>query len=75
MRILSGHENAGGFALENWKFMGGVYKRQVQQFHHVQHITLFSEEEYKNALEKAGFTIRARLSEQEFRMGAFVCTK
>lgn len=47
----------------------------VQQFHHVQHITLFSEEEYKNALEKAGFTIRARLSEQEFRMGAFVCTK
>ncbi|MBS6954495.1 MAG: methyltransferase domain-containing protein [Enterocloster asparagiformis] len=47
----------------------------VRQFHHVQNITLFSEAEYRSALEKAGFTIRARLSEQEFRMGAFVCTK
>lgn len=47
----------------------------VQQFHHIQNITLFSEAEYRNALEAAGFTIRARLSEQEFRMGAFVCTK
>lgn len=47
----------------------------VQPFHHIQTITLFSEHEYIEALESAGFTIKARLTEQEFRMGAFVCVK
>ncbi|GEM_PF-1142024 len=47
----------------------------VQPFHHIQTITLFSEHEYTEALESAGFTIKARLSEKEFRMGAFVCVK
>ena len=38
-------------------------------------ITLFSEADYRDALEQAGFTIRERLTEEQFRMGAFVCTK
>ncbi|WP_195276629.1 class I SAM-dependent DNA methyltransferase [Anaerotruncus rubiinfantis] len=47
----------------------------VRQFHHLQKITLFSEAEYRAALAQAGFILRERLSEAEFRMGAFVCTK
>ena len=48
---------------------------QVREFHNTQHITLFGEAEYTGALKNAGFTIRERLSEEQFRMGAFVCTK
>lgn len=38
-------------------------------------ISLFSEAEYRAAIEEAGFVLAARLSEAEFRMGAFVCLK
>lgn len=38
-------------------------------------VSLFSEAEYRSALEEAGFVIAARLSESEFRMGAFICLK
>ncbi len=38
-------------------------------------ISLFSEAEYRSAIEEVGFTIIARLSESEFRMGAFICQK
>lgn len=48
---------------------------EVHSFRHTQMISLFSEAEYIEAIESAGFTIKARLSEQEFRMGAFVCVK
>lgn len=47
----------------------------IQEHRGEQKITLFSEEEYRAALESAGFTIRERLTEQQFRMGVFVCTK
>lgn len=50
-------------------------KGEIQEYHHRQEISLFSEEEYRSALQQAGFCLRERLSEEEFRMGAFVCTK
>ena len=62
-------------------------KIQVQMHHLVAHdlqityhknesmVSLFSEAEYRSAIEEAGFTIAERLSTTEFRMGAFVCLK
>lgn len=38
-------------------------------------VSLFSETEYRSAIEDAGFSLAARLSTSEFRMGAFVCLK
>lgn len=38
-------------------------------------VSLFSEAEYRSAIEEAGFTVAERLSTSEFRMGAFVCLK
>lgn len=38
-------------------------------------VSLFSEAEYRAALEEAGFVIAARLPESAFRMGAFICLK
>ncbi len=48
---------------------------EIEEHHGEQLISLFSEEEYRTALQEAGFTIRERLTEEQFRMGAFVCTK
>ncbi|WP_066684700.1 class I SAM-dependent methyltransferase [Christensenella intestinihominis] len=48
---------------------------EIREFFQTQEITLFSEKEYRGALESAGFRIVSRLTEQEFRMGAFVCVK
>lgn len=48
---------------------------EIREFHNTQHITLFAETEYIRAIKNAGFTIRERLAEEKFRMGAFVCTK
>lgn len=62
-------------------------KIQVQMHHLVAHdmqityhkneslVSLFSEAEYRSAIEEAGFTVAERLSTSEFRMGAFVCLK
>lgn len=62
-------------------------KIQVQMHHLVAHdmqiayhknesvVSLFSETEYRSAIEEAGFAIVERLSTDEFRMGAFVCLK
>ncbi len=47
----------------------------VKAYEHEQTISLFSEAEYVAALESAGFEIAKRLSANQFRMGAFVCTK
>ncbi len=47
----------------------------VELREHEQTISLFSEAEYVSAIESQGFQIQERLSEQQFRMGAFVCTK
>lgn len=38
-------------------------------------VSLFSEAEYRAAITEAGFKLAERLSESEFRMGAFVCLK
>lgn len=38
-------------------------------------ISLFSEDEYLTAIKDSGFTLVERLSESEFRMGAFICVK
>lgn len=38
-------------------------------------VTLFSESEYMTAIDAAGFVIKERLTPEQFRMGAFVCTK
>lgn len=48
---------------------------EITALRHQQSITLFSETEYRSALAEAGFRLRARLNEDQFRMGAFVCTK
>ena len=48
---------------------------KIQEYRHRQEMSLFSEEEYRRALQEAGFCLREWLSEEEFRMGAFVCTK
>lgn len=48
---------------------------QITQQNSAQEITLFSEKEYAAALDEAGFTRKERLGEDEFRMGAFICTK
>lgn len=48
---------------------------EIREFCQMQEITLFSEDEYRTALENAGFRIALRLKEPEFRMGAFVCIK
>lgn len=47
----------------------------IEQKKHLQRITLWSEEEYRSALASVGFRLKERLSEHEFRMGAFVCVK
>lgn len=48
---------------------------KIREFCQMQVIMLFSEDEYRTALENAGFRIALRLKEPEFRMGAFVCIK
>lgn len=48
---------------------------EITEFHHIQEISLFSEEEYRQSIQGAGLTLVRRLSEAEFRMGAFVCRK
>lgn len=48
---------------------------QIQERRERQEITLFREQEYRDALEQAGFILRERLDGQQFRMSAFVCTK
>ncbi len=48
---------------------------QVEEYRHHQKISLFSEWEYRSAIEGAGFEICRRMSEEEFRMGAFICRK
>jgi len=40
---------------------------------HTEIISLFSEDEYINSIQSAGFKIVERLSPDDFRMGAFVC--
>jgi len=47
---------------------------EVTYYQHANFITLFSESEYENSIEEAGFRILKRLQPGEFRMGAFVCT-
>ena len=47
----------------------------VSYHKHIQTITLFSEDEYVNSINRAGLKLLTRLSPKEFRMGAFVCTK
>lgn len=48
---------------------------QITEYRQTQDICLWSENEYGSALRKAGFKIKERLSAQQFRMGAFLCTK
>ncbi len=48
---------------------------KIKEYHYTQNVTLFSEKEYVNAIREAGFEICTRLSENDFRMGAFVCRK
>ena len=45
----------------------------VTYHNYTQTITLFSEDEYISSIVKTGFKIIKRLSQQEFRMGAFIC--
>ena len=48
---------------------------EIAEHRNEQTVSLWSEDEYVSALESSGFSIRERLGEREFRMGAFVCTK
>lgn len=48
---------------------------KITEYRQTQDICLWSENEYVSALKKAGFKIKERLSQKEFRMGAFLCTK
>ena len=46
----------------------------VKYHKYTQYISLFSEGEYVNSIQKAGLKILKRLTPEEFRMGAFICT-
>jgi ubiquinone/menaquinone biosynthesis C-methylase UbiE len=48
---------------------------EIKQFHHIQIITLFSEDEYISSIESVGFKLLKCLDSSEFRMGAFICSK
>jgi len=48
---------------------------EVTYYKHTNFVALFSESEYESCIQKAGFKIIKRLHSDEFRMGAFVCTK
>ncbi len=48
---------------------------EIEQFHHTQMITLFSEKEYISCIKSAGLRLLRRFTPNEFRMGAFVCTR
>lgn len=47
----------------------------VKHYHYEQQVTLWSEAEYRRAIAEAGFALKERLGETEFRMGAFICLK
>lgn len=48
---------------------------EVSYHTNVSEVSLFSEAEYRSAIDEVGFSLVARLSTSEFRMGAFVCIK
>ncbi|WP_027622974.1 class I SAM-dependent DNA methyltransferase [Clostridium lundense] len=48
---------------------------KIKYNHNTMHLSLFSEKQYRQAIETAGLTLLKRLDETEFCMGAFVCTK
>jgi ubiquinone/menaquinone biosynthesis C-methylase UbiE len=48
---------------------------EISSHHHIQTITLFSEQEYLNSLKNAGFIMLNRLNSNKIRMGAFICSK
>ena len=48
---------------------------EVSYHTNISEVSLFSEAEYRSAIDEVGFSLVARLSTSEFRMGAFVCIK
>lgn len=48
---------------------------QINYYHNEMYLSLFSEDQYRSGIEKAGLTILKRLDETEFCMGAFICIK
>lgn len=48
---------------------------EISYHTNVSEVSLFSEAEYRSAIDEVGFSLVARLSTSEFRMGAFVCIK
>lgn len=60
-------------SVEMWHTV--AHKFEIKQYHYIQQVSLWSEEEYLRSVANSGFALKERLDHEAFRMGAFVCLK